>query len=85
MKRLIVWGVVAAIGWLLLRNMTPEAASAMRAKCAGMCDQMLAKMPDSFPPNRMMADLDHLKEQTDRILDALQDAQTGDAPAREEP
>ncbi len=81
MKRLVVWGVLAGLVWLLLRNMTAETASAMRVKCAQMCDQMLEKMPESFPPNRMMADLDHLKGQTDRILDALQVSQTGDTTA----
>lgn len=33
---------------------------------------MLDQMPESFPPNRMMADLDSLKEQTARILDVLE-------------
>jgi hypothetical protein len=33
---------------------------------------MLDQMPESFPPNRMMADLDELKEQTARILDVLE-------------
>jgi hypothetical protein len=42
---------------------------------------MLEKMPESFPPNRMMADLDHLRGQTDRILDALKDSPTGDTSA----
>jgi len=34
---------------------------------------MLDNMPESFPPNRMMADLESLKEQTARILDLLED------------
>jgi hypothetical protein len=37
-----------------------------------MCERMLAQMPESFPPNRMMADLETLKEQTARILDVLE-------------
>jgi hypothetical protein len=37
-----------------------------------MCERMLDQMPESFPPNRMMADLDDLKEQTARILDVLE-------------
>jgi len=34
-------------------------------------------MPESFPPNRMMADLETLKVQTARILD-LVEGQTAD-------
>jgi hypothetical protein len=34
---------------------------------------MLANMPESFPPNRMMADLEALKEQTARILEVLEE------------
>ena len=81
MKRVVVWGVLAGLVLLVLRKMTAETASAMRVKCAQMCDQMLEKMPESFPPNRMMADLDHLKGQMDRILDALQDSPTGGTSA----
>ena len=44
----------------------------MRERCSEMCDRMLANMPDSFPPNRMMADLESIKEQTARILNVLE-------------
>ena len=40
-----------------------------------MCDRMLANMPESFPPNRMMADLDSLKVKTERILEVLEERQ----------
>jgi hypothetical protein len=33
---------------------------------------MLANMPDSFPPNRMMADLESIKTQTARILEVVE-------------
>ncbi len=50
----------------------------MREHCSGMCKRMLATMPESFPPNRMMADLDALKEQTARILEVLEERQEVD-------
>lgn len=78
MKRLFVLSVIASVVWLVLRRMTDETGSAMRAKCAEMCDRMLERMPESFPPNRMMADLDYLKKQTDRILDELRVADATD-------
>ena len=75
MRRLIILAVVAAGICLAIRKMTESEGPAMRERCSEMCDRMLAKMPDSFPPNRMMADLDALKEKTDRILELLAERQ----------
>ncbi len=75
MRRLVVFLVVAVGVFLAVRKMAESAGPAMREHCAGMCDRMLAAMPESFPPNRMMADLDTLKEKTDRILEMLDGSQ----------
>ena len=61
--------------FLVIRKMAEGAGPAMRERCSEMCDRMLAKMPESFPPNRMMADLDDLKEKTARILELLEEGQ----------
>ncbi len=74
MKRLIVFAVPAAWIVLIIRRMA-ESGSAMGERCSEMCDRMLAKMPESFPPNRMLADLDSLKDKTDRILEMLEERQ----------
>ncbi|MFQ5516495.1 MAG: hypothetical protein ACE5E8_02880 [Acidimicrobiia bacterium] len=72
MKRLIVWmGLLVGIV-VTMRKMVAKAAPAMRARCSEMCDRMLADMPDSFPPNRMLADLAAIREQTARMLEVLQ-------------
>lgn len=75
MRRLIVFAVVAVGVFLAIRKMAGSAGPALRERCSEMCDRMLASMPESFPPNRMMADLDSLKEKTDRILDVLEERQ----------
>ena len=77
MKRLIVLTVLAAGMFLAMRKLAKKAGPGMRERCSEMCDRMLANMPDSFPPNRMMADLESIKEQTARILNVLE-AQTED-------
>ena len=77
MKRLIILTVLAAGMFLAMRKLAKKAGPGMRERCSEMCDRMLANMPDSFPPNRMMADLESLKEQTARILNVLE-AQTED-------
>ena len=67
MRRFVIVVLLAAPIVLIARKMAP----AMRARCANACERMLAKMPESFPPNRMMADLETIKEQTERILDVV--------------
>ncbi len=77
MKRLIILTVLVAGMFLAMRKLAKKAGPGMRERCSEMCDRMLANMPDSFPPNRMMSDLDSIKEQTARILNMLE-AQTED-------
>ena len=59
--------------FLAMRKIAERAGPAMRERCSEMCDRMLANMPESFPPNRMMAGLEALKEQTARILEVLEE------------
>lgn len=75
MRRLIILAVVAAGIRLVIRKIAEGAGPAMRERCSEMCDRMLANMPESFPPNRMMADLDSLKDKTARILEVLEEHQ----------
>ncbi len=75
MRRLIVFLVVAVGVFVAVSKMAEGAGPAMRKHFAEMCDRMLASMPESFPPNRMRADLDTLKERSDRMLEMLQATQ----------
>ena len=68
MRRFVIGVVLAAAAVLAARKMGP----AMRARCGEACERMLANMPESFPPNRMMADLAAIKEQTARIADLVE-------------
>jgi hypothetical protein len=72
MKKLAILVVLGAAVMLAVRKMVQLDGPEVRARGSEMCDRMLAQMPESFPPNRMMADLDELKEQTARILDVLE-------------
>jgi len=75
MRRFIIFAMLAAGMLLAIRKMADTAGPEMRERCSEMCDRMLASMPESFPPNRMMADLDALKEKTARILELLEERQ----------
>ena len=72
MRRLIILMAVAAGMFLAMRLLAKNQGPVMRKRCLEMCDRMLDNMPDSFPPNRMMADLDSIKEQTARTLSLLE-------------
>ncbi len=67
MRRLIIGVVLVTAMGLAIRRMAP----AMRSRFAEACERMLSSMPESFPPNRMMADLETLKERTARIVDLV--------------
>ena len=71
MKRLAILALLAA-GVMVARKMLKAGVPAMRARCTAMCERLLEQMPESFLPNRVMADLESLKEQTARILDVLE-------------
>ena len=68
--------------FLVVRKIAERAGPVMRERCSERCERMLATMPGSFPPNRMMADLDAVKEQTARILEVLEERQEVDGPQK---
>ncbi len=80
MRRLLIFAVVAAGMLLVMRKMAERAGPVMRERCSEMCDRMLANMPESFPPNRMMADLEALNHKTARILEVLEERKEVDGP-----
>ncbi len=80
MRRLIIFTVLAAGMFLAMRKFAERAGPVMRERCSEMCDRMLANMPESFPPNRMMANLQALKEQTARILEVMEESEEVHGP-----
>ena len=75
MRRLILGTLAATGAFLAIRVLVQRAGPALAERCSELCDRFLANMPESFPPNRMMADLDALKEETARILEVLEERQ----------
>lgn len=62
--------VLAAVAFAV-RKFLEDKGPELRQRCASKCEQMLEQMPESFPPNRMLADLAAIKDNTAQILDAL--------------
>ena len=74
MRRILVWAVLAGAVFVVLRILMGSAGSASLAqRVAERCERMMASMPASFPPKRMMADLGAIEEGTVRILELLEE------------
>ena len=55
MRRRLIFTVLAAGMLLVMLKIAESASPAMRERCSEMRQRMLANMPESFPPKRMMA------------------------------
>lgn len=74
MRRIPMWVMLTVAVLALLRKMTGSRSEVSVAqRVAQRCERMMADMPPSFPPNRMMADLEAIKETTARILEQLEE------------
>jgi hypothetical protein len=72
MKRLAIFMVLGAGVTFAVLKMSRMGGPALRERCSEMCERMLNQMPESFLPNRILADLETLKEQTARILEVVE-------------
>lgn len=45
-------------------------------RCCDLCEKKFDEMPDSFPPKRMFGNLSAIREQTERILELLQERES---------
>ena len=68
MRRILIVGVVAGVGFLIVRAIGPKLRNRLMARCEGMFEQM----PDEFPPKKMMRGLDEISTKTARILELLE-------------
>lgn len=68
MRRFVIFGALVGIGVLATRVRVPRLHERLMARCEGMFD----RMPDSFPPKRMLRGLDEIRANTARILELLE-------------
>ncbi len=74
MRRVTIWAVVGVGILAALRKVRrggTERSQTLAQRMSAKCEQMLGSMPVSFPPNRIIADLETVKIQTARILEIL--------------
>ena len=63
MRRLMVIGAVVSAGVLVLRGRLPE----LQERLTAHCEVMFERMPDTFPPKKIMCGIDELRVRTARI------------------
>jgi hypothetical protein len=68
MRRLAIIGPLVGVGILLVRARLPRLHERLMARCEGMFE----RMPDTFPPKRMMSGIEEIRVTTVRILELLE-------------
>jgi hypothetical protein len=68
MRRIVIVGVVAGVAFLIVRARGRPLHERLMARCEAMFD----RMPDDFPPKRMVRGIDEIRGTTARILELLE-------------
>lgn len=68
MKKLVIGAVGIAAAVVALRRFGPALGERAMRKCA----EMFERMPEGFPPKRVMHGIEEIREQNTRILSRLE-------------
>jgi hypothetical protein len=68
MKKLIIGAGVLVAAVAAVRRFGP----ALGERAMRRCEQMFDRMPEEFPPKRMMRSIEEIRAQSTRILDRLE-------------
>ena len=68
MRRILIMGALAGVGFLIVRAIAPKLRDRLMARCEAMFEQM----PDDFPPKRMMRGIEETRVNTARIAELLE-------------
>jgi hypothetical protein len=72
MRRIaILGGALVAVAVLAVKLRGPK----LHERLMSHCDQMFERMPDTFPPKKVMRGVEEIRANTLRILDLLGDVQ----------
>jgi hypothetical protein len=75
MRRIAVAGIVIGVGIVVVRERMPRLYERLMAHCEGMFD----RMPDTFPPMRMLRGIEELQAATAHIERLLETRAAGAA------
>jgi hypothetical protein len=69
LRRIVIGATLAGAGVLILRGLKPKLDERFRTACG----RMFERMPDDFPPKRMMQSIEQIRQKTARILELLEE------------
>lgn len=78
MKKLIIGAALVAVAVTVV----PRFARALERGAMRKCEGMFDRMPDDFPPKRMLRGIDEIRHQNARILQKLEQQQPTPAVAQ---
>lgn len=76
MKRGLITLLAMAGAVMVLRKVLGSDTQSLRERCSEMCEKKLDQMPESFPPKKMFGNLAAIREQTEQILELLQERES---------
>lgn len=68
MRRIVIFGALVGLGILIVRARAPKLHERLMARCEGMFE----RMPDTFPPKKMMSGIEEIRVTTAGILGLLE-------------
>jgi hypothetical protein len=68
MRRILIVGALAGVGFLIVRTIAPK----LRVRWMARCEAMFEQMPDDFPPKRMMRGIEEMRVNTARMAELLE-------------
>jgi hypothetical protein len=68
MRRIVIVGVLVGVGVLTVRAHLPK----LHERLVARCETMFERMPDTFPPKKMMRGIAEIRANTERILELLE-------------
>ena len=68
MRRMVVVGALVGVAVVIVRRLAPGLHERLMARCEGMFE----RMPDTFPPKRVMRGIDEIRATTARIQELVE-------------
>ena len=68
MRRIVLVGVPVGVGVLVARGR----GARLSQRLVAHCEAMFERMPDAFPPKRMMRSVEEMRVHTNRMLELLE-------------
>lgn len=76
MKKGLITLLAMAGAVMVLRKVLGSDTQSLHERCSEMCEKKLDQMPESFPPKKMFSNLAAIREQTEQILELLQERES---------